>query len=33
VNNADLVLTDVVRLDDGGELAYHGPTIGLIWMR
>jgi hypothetical protein len=20
-------------IDDGGELAYHGPTIGLTWMR
>lgn len=33
IANADLILTDTARLDDGGELAYHGPTIGLVWVR
>ncbi|MCI0358957.1 MAG: BBP7 family outer membrane beta-barrel protein [Planctomycetaceae bacterium] len=33
INNADLILTDTARLDDSGELAYHGPTIGLVWVR
>jgi hypothetical protein len=33
VANADLFGLNEARLDDSGELAYHGPTIGLIWMR
>ncbi len=35
VGNADLLVlgSDTVRVDDGGELAYHGPIIGLTWMR
>jgi hypothetical protein len=33
VNNADLYGTNEARLDDSGELAYHGPTIGIMWIR
>jgi hypothetical protein len=33
VNNSDLYGTNEARLDDRGELAYHGPTIGLMWIR
>jgi hypothetical protein len=33
VGNTDLILTDTARLDDSGELAYHGPTIGMVWIR
>ncbi|MEX2173849.1 MAG: BBP7 family outer membrane beta-barrel protein [Pirellulaceae bacterium] len=31
--NADLFGTNTARLDDSGELAYHGPIIGLMWIR
>lgn len=33
VGNADLFGVNDARLDDSGELAFHGPTIGLTWMR
>jgi hypothetical protein len=33
VANADLLTGSTARLDDSGELAYHGPTIGLVWLR
>jgi hypothetical protein len=33
VGNADLFGLNEARLDDSGELVYHGPTIGLTWMR
>ena len=31
--NTDLLVTGPGRLDDQGEIAYHGPLIGLTWMR
>jgi hypothetical protein len=33
VGNADLFGVNDARLDDSGELALHGPTIGVMWIR
>jgi hypothetical protein len=33
VANADLIGTGGARLDDSGEVTYHGPTIGVVWIR
>ncbi|MDX1947595.1 MAG: BBP7 family outer membrane beta-barrel protein [Pirellulaceae bacterium] len=33
VANGDLLGTNNIRLDNAGDLIYHGPVLGITWMR